>query len=151
MKSTLTLFLSLFSFALLAQNIEQANESYRLFSEAYIKKSADEIFNLYAEDAIVISLYDKDRPTSIRGKEEISSYFTEFFKRFERNNQSLDLAFKVIERREQNGDLLDNGYFHLTVSSGAGEQEHIYGKFSTVLVWVDNQWKFKADASASVN
>lgn len=124
---------------------------YENFAKAYADLDADSITALYLPNAEILNLYDESPPSSIKGEKDIRRYYAEFFQQFKGGKQTLELTFKITDRKKIQNVILDNGYYRLEILSPNSPPTTTYGKFSTVLESVENTWKFKTDATTNTN
>lgn len=134
----------------IAQDIEpSADLLYESFTIAYDELSAEKLANLYTNNAEVLNLYDRSKPNSMKGQIEVKSYYNDFFQSIKINNQELLLTFKIIDRKKNGGNILDNGFYRLEIITPNKPSDISFGKFSTVLELQNGAWKFKTDATTN--
>lgn len=124
---------------------------YENFVKAYADSDANLITSLYLANAEILNLYDESHPSSIKGEKDIRRYYTEFFQQFKEGKQTLELTFKIAERKKVQNVILDNGYYKLEILTPNSPPTTTYGKFSTVLEFVENTWRFRTDATTNTN
>ncbi|RMA56281.1 alpha/beta hydrolase [Ulvibacter antarcticus] len=124
---------------------------YLNFTKAYDSLNAESIANLYLENAEVLNLYDGEKSSSMKGKVEVQKYYKEFFERFKSNDQKLKLTFKIVTREKVGENILDNGFYQLEFITQNMPSFFTFGKFSTVLEFENDIWKFKTDATTNTD
>lgn len=127
------------------------NLTYKLFTEAYDSLDAESLANLYSANAELLNLYDGSMPNSRIGRAEIFKYYSNFFENIRSQNQKLYLSFKIQKRDTVGNKILDNGFYKLEVLTPNKPSQFGFGKFSTILQYEDNSWKFKTDATTNVD
>ncbi len=131
-----------------AQQTEQSPDLlYEKFSKGYDELNAEHIAKLYTSKAELLNLYDKENPNSVKGQDEIQKYFQTFFQTYKAANKKVQITFKIINRNKVDGIILDNGFYRIGILTENKPTFYYYGKFSTVLEFNDNIWKFRTDAS----
>lgn len=143
-----------FSFLLLLlicqlSNAQNPDILYQKFSKGYDNLDAKAIANLYTKDAEVLYLYKDANPNSFKGRENILTSFEEFFGYMINEKRTLKLVFKIIDRKQVNNKILDNGFYQMTIQIPEHEDFIDYGKVSTVLQKEEGVWKFCTDASTT--
>jgi pimeloyl-ACP methyl ester carboxylesterase len=142
-----------FSFILLTslcfgQQTDQSPDFlYEKFSKGYNDLNADHIANLYTNKAELLNLYDKESPNSVKGKNEIQQYFQNFFQTYKAVNKKLQITFKITSRKKIDENILDNGFYRVGILTENKPTFYYYGKFSTILEFTEDVWKFRTDAS----
>lgn len=132
-----------------SDNKENANDIYKKFAEAYSKLDAGAAASLYVSDALLIYLYENSQPSSIVGRENIKKSFADLFQNISLKKSRLNISFKIADRKNVSDEIFDNGFYQLEIITVNNEKSLYFGKFSAVLTYLDGQWKFKADTSAS--
>ena len=127
---------------------QSPDKLYEEFSKSYEKLDPVLLGNLYATDAVLINMYDNNEPTSLKGKAPITQFFRKLFERAQQEGTSLNITFKVTSRQQVGDQLLDNGFYHLVVST-VKESYDRYGKFSIVHKKESGEWKFATDANST--
>jgi pimeloyl-ACP methyl ester carboxylesterase/ketosteroid isomerase-like protein len=145
----LSLLFFLISFSGFAQ--QSPDSLYHNFTKAYDDLDAEKIANLYAENAEMLNLYDGENANSFKGQVEIRKYFQNFFQRFKAQNQKIQLTFKIIDRKKIGENILDNGFYRLEILTPNKPSFFTFGKFSTILEWKNDRWKFKTDATTNTD
>jgi pimeloyl-ACP methyl ester carboxylesterase len=143
------LLLSIFPISAFSQ--QSLDSLYFNFTKAYEKLDAGIIEKLYTQDAEMLNLYDGENSNSLKGNSVIKSYFERFFQKFKSENQSLNLTFKIKERKNLDSHILDNGFYRLEILTPNKPPVFTFGKFSTVLELEKGQWKFKTDATTNID
>lgn len=121
--------------------------AYRILSNVYGSKNADELKGAYSSSAVLMNLYQKSEPSMVIGAEEIYAYYAKFLNDFAVNKQQLELVFKISSRRFENDKVYDSGHYELVVNDANGSMNKYYGKFNTILVMENGQWVFEYDAT----
>jgi hypothetical protein len=131
-------YYTLFSFLLLinvcilnAQNNKPTKEEslaidsvYQSFSESYTTFDAVLTSRCYAENAVSVAHYKGKVPYILNGNKEILEDFKSFFNSIKSNNQTMTIAFKIIERTKKNDKIFDIGYYKVT-----------YSKDNKIIIW----------------
>jgi pimeloyl-ACP methyl ester carboxylesterase len=143
------LLFTLLTFSGFAQ--QNPDSLYLNFTKAYSDLADEKIANLYTEQAEMLNLYDGENSNSAKGEVEIRKYFQNFFQRFKAANQQLQLTFKIIDRKKSGENILDNGFYRLEILTPNKPSFFTFGKFSTILEWKNNTWKFKTDATTNTD
>lgn len=125
------------------------NAPYQRFCQGYETLNAKIIAETYAQEAILLNLYNGSSPSSFQGRDSIGSFFMETFNTAKERGLGLEIVFKVTMRQEQENQILDNGFYRLNVTSTEQATDYRYGKFSIVLEIESGLWKFAVDANAS--
>ncbi len=128
---------------------ENPDIPYQEFCQGYEALDAALVASTYTKDAILINVYNGSLPTSFRGRNSIDSFFVNTFARALERHVGLQINFKLSSRQERKGQILDNGFYKLSVSSADQAVDHRYGKFSIVLRQEQGSWKFALDTNAS--
>ncbi|TRX52050.1 hypothetical protein FNH22_23030 [Fulvivirga sp. M361] len=144
-----TFFVSIFLMLHLLGKAQSPDILYQKFSKGYDILDAALISNLYARDAELINLYKNAAPKSFKGRKAILNFFESLFNLADEESKSLKIVFKITDRQENGVSILDNGFYHLCVSSAHHETYDRYGKFSIVLQKESGEWKFFTDANSS--
>jgi pimeloyl-ACP methyl ester carboxylesterase len=145
----LTFFLMiLLSSLCFGQQTEQIPDLlYEKFAKGYDELNAESIAKLYTNKAELLNLYDKENPNSVKGQNEIQKYFQNFFQTYKAVNKKIQITFKITDRKKIDESILDNGFYRIGILTENKPTFYYYGKFSTVLEFNDNVWKFRTDAS----
>ncbi|MEM1337374.1 MAG: hypothetical protein AAF717_16450 [Bacteroidota bacterium] len=130
-------------------NAQRSEEPYLQFSSAYKTLDAALLANAYAENAVLINLYDRLAPQSYKGRTAILAFFMEQFTRAERDKMGLDIVFKISSRKKVQENYLDNGFYRLKITHPDIGTTKRFGKFSIVLQQESGVWKFSVDANGS--
>lgn len=147
MKLSLFLFILLTSYCF-GQKAEQSPDLlYEKFARGYDELNAENIAKLYTNNAEFLNLYDKEPPNSVKGQNEIRKYFQTLFQTYKAVNKKIQITFKITDRKKVDETILDNGFYRIGVLTENKPIFYYYGKFSTVLEFNDNVWKFRTDAS----
>lgn len=146
-KKKITVFLFLLTVGLVAA--QSPDILYQKFSNGYDELDAKTIANLYTKDAEVLYLYKDAQPYSFKGRSSILGSFEEFFGYMINEKRTLTLVFKIIDRKEVDDKILDNGFYQMTIQIPEHEDFVDYGKISTVLQKEEGEWKFCTDASTT--
>lgn len=125
------------------------DEPYQKFSTAYENLNATLLAEAYTEHAVLMNLYNEAEPTSFRGRSKIQDFFDELFTLARNDDRTLNITFHVTDRQLFANQILDNGFYKLSVSSAKQAGYDRYGKFSIVLQQESGEWKFLVDANAS--
>jgi pimeloyl-ACP methyl ester carboxylesterase/ketosteroid isomerase-like protein len=144
-----TVFLLLFISSCFAQNNSAINLLYEKYSKAYGNMDAAAIAELYTEDATAFNLYQNESPNSVKGNINIGNYYRQFFQENRFANNQFKILFKIAERKASGTVIYDNGFYTLQVSNKDKPPKSYFGKFSTVLHFINNEYKFFADATAN--
>jgi len=91
----------------------QIDDCYPALSNAYASLDPKKMTNVYAPDGIYISAR-KSRPI-VNGKENLYKLYDAYFTRVKKHNSSLDLKFRVTNRRVDKKTINDVGYYLVTV------------------------------------
>jgi pimeloyl-ACP methyl ester carboxylesterase len=148
-----TMKLAVLALALLASNCfcqstEQSPDLlYAKFAKGYDESNAENIAKLYTSNAELLNLYDRENPNSVKGQGEIQKYFQNFIQTYKALNKKIQITFKITTRNKVDGNFLDNGFYRIGILTENKPTFYYYGKFSTVLEFNDNTWKFRTDAS----
>jgi pimeloyl-ACP methyl ester carboxylesterase len=130
------------------QSTEQSPDLlYAKFVKGYDELNAENIAKLYTSNAELLNLYDKENPNSVKGQDEIQEYFQNFFQTHKALNKRIQITFKIISRNKVDENILDNGFYRIGILTENKPTFYYYGKFSTVLEFNGNTWKFRTDAS----
>jgi uncharacterized protein (TIGR02246 family) len=89
------------------------DDCYPALSNAYASLDPKKMADVYAPDGIYISAR-KSRPV-ISGKENLHKLYDTYFTRVKKHNSSLDLKFRVTNRRVDTKTINDVGYYLVTV------------------------------------
>jgi len=92
---------------------KKIDDCYPALSNAYSSLDPQKMANVYAPDGIYISAR-KSRPI-INGKENLYKLYETYFTRVKKHNSSLDLKFRVTNRRIDTKTINDVGYYLVTV------------------------------------
>lgn len=128
---------------------ENPDIPYQQFCQGYEALDAALVTSTYTKDALLINVYNGSAPTSFQGYNSIDSFFVSTFAQALERNVGLQIHFKLSSRQEKKGQILDNGFYKLSVSSADRAVDHRYGKFSIVLQQEQDSWKFAIDTNAS--
>lgn len=128
---------------------ENPDIPYQKFCQGYEALDATIVASTYTKEAILINVYNGSLPTSFQGRNNIDSFFIATFARALESDVGLQINFKLSSRQEIKGQILDNGFYELSVSSAGQVIDHRYGKFSIVLQQEQGSWKFAIDTNAS--
>lgn len=120
---------------------------YAKFANGYDELNAETIAKLYTSNAELLNLYDRENPNSVKGQDEIQKYFQNFFQTYKALNKKVQITFKIINRNKVDENVLDNGFYRIGILTENKPTFYYYGKFSTVLEFNGNTWKFRTDAS----
>jgi pimeloyl-ACP methyl ester carboxylesterase len=130
------------------QQTEQSPDLlYEKFAKGYDELNAENIAKLYTEKAELLNLYDKQNPNSVKGQEDIQKYFQNIFQTYKAVNKKIQITFKITDRKKVVENVLDNGFYRIGILTENKPTFYNYGKFSTVLEFNENVWKFRTDAS----
>ncbi len=144
-------FLFLFILSSICFGQTDPDSLYERFARSYAELDSHSITELYTPSAELLNLYDESDPSAIRGEKEIKQYFSNFFQPFKDGKQTLQLTFKIAERKKHQDVILDNGYYRLEIITPNSPIQAAYGKFSAVLELRENIWKFRTDATTNAN
>lgn len=122
---------------------------YETFSKGYQSLDAELISSSYAQDAILINVYNDAEPKSYQGRQRIQDFFAETMERAKSENLKLKITFKISERQLLEETALDNGFYKLEIVNQSRTSRQRYGKFSIVLKKESDAWKFFVDTNAS--
>lgn len=125
------------------------DQPYHKFSKAYESLNATLLAEAYTEKAVLMNLYEDAEPASFRGRPKIQDFFAELFTVAQNDDRSLNITFYVTDRQLFANQILDNGFYKLSVSSAQQAGYDRYGKFSIVLQQESGEWKFLLDSNAS--
>ena len=130
------------------QKTEQSPDLlYEKFVKGYDELNAENISKLYMNKAELLNLYDKEKPNSVKGQNEIQKYFQTFFQTYKSVNKKIQITFKITDRQKIDETILDNGYYRIGILTENKPTFYYYGKFCTILEFSENIWKFRTDAS----
>jgi pimeloyl-ACP methyl ester carboxylesterase/ketosteroid isomerase-like protein len=142
-------FLLLFISSCFAQTDSAINLLYEKYSKAYGNMDAAAIAELYTEDATAFNLYQNENPNSVKGNANIGNYYKDFFQKNRLANNQFKILFKIAERKVSGAVIYDNGFYTLQVSNKDKPPKNYFGKFSTVLHFVNKECRFFTDATAN--
>jgi hypothetical protein len=154
---TFLLFINLSTLS--AQNSKPTKEEsaaidsvYQAFSESYITFDADLTARCYAENGVSIAHYEGKAPYILNGNKEILNDFKSFFTTIKGNNQTMTIAFKIIERTKKNDKIFDIGYYKVTYSKDNKIMGSEYGKVAIILAKnAQNKWKYETDTNSTAS
>lgn len=116
---------------------------YREFMAGYASLEADRVAGLYVPDAIYASA---GSPVRV-GREEISRGFHQFFDAVRGAGATLQLRFRIVERRVSDGAAWELGYYHLSRVIGDSVGPPSVGRFVTgARRGSDGRWRFVTDS-----
>ena len=121
------------------------------FAKGYDALNGDNITKLYTSNAELLNLYDKENPNSVKGQNNIQKYFQNFFQMYKTENKKIQITFKITDRKKVDEAILDNGFYRIGILAENKPSFYYYGKFSTVLEFDANVWKFRTDASTNTD
>lgn len=125
------------------------HQLYEQFAEAYSRLDASKIADLYTSEAVLHNLYDNAPPTSLTGRTEITPYFSTMFNEYKAQGITLRLRFKIVQRRQIQNNVFDNGVYRLDILSPNAAPKAGFGRFSTVAQFDGQNWKFSSDATTN--
>ena len=155
---TIFTLLFLIHFGILnAQNTKTTKEEsaaidsvYQLFSDSYTSFDADWAARCYAENAVSIAHYEGKVPYILNGHKEILDDFKSFFNTIKSNNQTMTIAFKIIERTKKNDKIFDIGYYKLSFLKDGKEVDKAFGKVAIILAKnAKNKWQYETDTNST--
>ena len=142
----------LLTFRCFGQQTEQNPDLlYEKFAKGYDALNGDNITKLYTSNAELLNLYDKENPNSVKGQNNIQKYFQNFFQMYKTENKKIQITFKITDRKKVDEAILDNGFYRIGILAENKPSFYYYGKFSTVLEFDANVWKFRTDASTNTD
>ena len=116
MKRTFFVLILLTSYCF-GQPTEQSPDLlYEKFAKSYDELNAENIAKLYTNKAELLNLYDKENPNSVKGQNNIQTYFQNFFQTYKAVNKKVQITFKIINRNKVDGIVLDNGFYRILAS-----------------------------------
>jgi hypothetical protein len=142
-----------------AQNSKRTKEEsatidsvYQVFSHSYTTFDADLTSRCYAENAVSIAHYEGKVPYILNGQKEILEDFKSFFMTIKGNNQTMTIAFKIIERTKKNDKIFDIGYYKVSFFKDGKEIDKAFGKVAIILAKnAKNKWKYETDTNSTAS
>lgn len=160
MKYQLILILSIFSYALLAQNgqfpkihipqdsanllrLKEINRDIWIpFAEAYVTGDADKYISLHTEDFIRATGGDW---SGIKNLEEYRTSSRRQFSRDKESGSKSEIAFTFFERVAGPTAASERGFYKFTAIDKDGKRSDFYGKFHVFLRKINGTWKIAVD------
>ncbi len=128
-----------------AQDTDNLNRPYEIMIEAYSKMDLQLMKNVYTDSAYYLS--PGNRQLIRKGAHNFLSDFQYMFEKNKNEGHQLSIAFKIIHRDQSVENVLDVGYYQLTVKQQNGIDRTSFGKFITQLKKdpIKGEWKIAID------
>lgn len=118
-------FLMLSACASVSSNAQTEINPYEILRNAYSVRNSERASQAYTQDAVVTYLYDEEE--IYIGRDEIKRSFDTFFNRI-KPSDTLDLNFRINERRIEGDLLFESGFYRLRFGNLAAS----FGTFDVV-------------------
>lgn len=116
---------------------------YREFVSGYARLDPDQVAALYTQDALYVS----SRSPAEIGREAIRANFAGFFDAVRADGATLQLQFRIVERRVEDDAAWDLGFYHLRRVVGDSLGRPSVGRFVTGSVRDEGgRWRFVLDS-----
>lgn len=118
------------------------DQIYREFKAGYAVLDVERVASLYGEEALYVS----SRSAPLIGRAAIAGSFKEFFDAVGGAGATLQIRFRIVERRVTDDAVWDLGYYHLARVTAGQVGNPSVGRFVTgVRREADGHWRFVVD------
>ena len=131
---------------LLVLALLQVDEPYQRFSAAYATLDADQVVQIYTEDALMLPPGGE----ILRGRAAIRERYADGFDSDRERGVSRRITFELVDRIVTGDVRNDYGYYTIIGRGPEGNEHRSRGKFAKV--WVrrrDGVWRIRSDSYSS--